>query len=299
MIKKLQLPLLVIVYTALSYFCMEILYAFKVEAIVKYQNIIGIALMILAFICFVVGVVAYAYNKMVLLKTFWSLTIYLAVIIVPLFILAKVGVLQKFESVESLREMISKTGNWTYVLFFAIQFFQVTILPLPSSITIGAGVLLFGPLVCAIISYFAIIFGSISAFLIGRYLGFKVSAWIVGKEELETWLKKVEKKSILLISVMYLFPFFPDDTLCIIAGITAMPFSYFLIMTIIVRALTVFINSYSFNNSLIPYTTWWGILIWIVIFILIFIAIYLITKKGDKIIDWWEKKHPSKKKDTK
>ncbi len=295
MMKKLQLPLLTLTYAALSYFCMIILYAFQNEFILKYRTIFASVLMIAAFALYVFGVVVYAYEKKALLKTLWSLTIYLAVIIIPLFVLAELGILQKFDSVEGLRDTISKVGDWKYLLFFLIQFLQVTILPLPSSITIGAGVLLFGPLYCSLISYVAIVLGSISAFLIGRYLGYKVSAWIVGKEELEKWLKKVEKKSTLLISIMYLFPFFPDDTLCIIAGITSMSFSYFLIMTIIIRAITVFFNAYSMGNALIPYTTWWGILIWIIIFIAILIAIYLIMKKSDQIIAWWEKRRARKK----
>lgn len=288
--KKWNLPILVIVYAMMTFFCIVIVNALQNELIVKYRVVLTVAICLLAFLLFITGLVLYALEKKILYKTFWSLTIYLLIIIIPLFLLAELSVLQKFQTVEGLQEAMKSVGKWKYILFFLIQFLQVTILPLPSSITIAAGVLLFGPLICSIISYIAIVLGSFSAFLIGRYLGYRVSSWIVGKEELDTWLKRTEKKSTLLITIMYLFPFFPDDTLCIIAGITTMPMSFFVVSTLIIRAITVFFNSYSFGNKLIPYTTWWGLLIWVIFFIIMFYLIYVIMKKSDKIIAWWEKK---------
>lgn len=288
--KKWNLPILVIIYAMMTFFCIVIVSALQNELIIKYRVVLTVAICLLAFLLFITGLVLYALEKKVLYKTFWSLTIYLLIIIIPLFILAKLGVLQKFQTVDGLQEAMKSVGEWKYILFFLIQFLQVTILPLPSSITIAAGVLLFGPLICSIISYIAIVLGSFSAFLIGRYLGYRVSSWIVGKEELDTWLKRTEKKSTLLITIMYLFPFFPDDTLCIIAGITTMPMSFFVVSTLIIRAITVFFNAYSFGNKLIPYTTWWGLLIWGIFFIFMFYLIYIIMKKSDKIIAWWEKR---------
>ncbi len=292
--KKWNIPVLVIVYTLMTYFCIVIVNALQNEVIIQYRRALMGLVCFLAFLLFIVGLILYALEKKVLYKTFWSLTVYLLIIIIPLFILAELGLLQQFQTVDGLQEAMKNVGEWKYVLFFLIQFLQVTILPLPSSITIAAGVLLFGPLICSIISYAAIVMGSISAFLIGRYLGYRVSSWIVGKEELDMWLKKTEKKSTLLITIMYLFPFFPDDTLCIIAGITTMPMSFFIVSTLIIRAITIFFNAYSFGNKLIPYTTWWGLLIWVIFFIIMFYLIYFIMKKSDKIIAWWDKRKNKK-----
>ena len=62
------------------------------------------------------------------------------------------------------------------------------------------------------------------------------------------------------------------------------------LMILIVRTITVFISCYSINNSLIPYDTWWGAVIWIVYFIFAVIAAIFIYKKGDKIENFIRKR---------
>jgi hypothetical protein len=37
------------------------------------------------------------------------------------------------------------------------------------------------------------------------------------------------------------------------------------------------------NNSIIPYNTWWGIIIWAVLFGLTILSFFIIYKKGDRI----------------
>ena len=83
-----------------------------------------------------------------------------------------------------------------------IQFLQVTILPIPSFLTVSVGVLLFGPLTAGIFSSIGIILGSILAFYIGKKFGYKVVCWIVGKESLDK-LSKV--KVILFIKEEFIY----------------------------------------------------------------------------------------------
>ena len=55
-------------------------------------------------------------------------------------------------------------------------------------------------------------------------------------------------------------------------------------MIIIVRLITIFFSSYSFNNNLIPYDTWWGIMFWILFFIAtILITYYVIKLENNKL----------------
>jgi predicted PurR-regulated permease PerM len=54
-------------------------------------------------------------------------------------------------------------------------------------------------------------------------------------------------------------------------------------MVTLSRILTISITSYSLNGNLIPYNTWWGILIWAVIIIATLIITIFIYKRGDKI----------------
>ena len=200
-----------------------------------------------------------------------------------LYIFKITGLWEKIDSIEDLREYVASYGAFTVPIFILIQFLQVAVLPIPGFITIGAGVALFGPFYGSIYSTIGIVSASIAAFFIGRIFGYKVVSWLVGEENLKKGLKLVKGKDTIILTFMFLFPFFPDDILCFVAGLSSMSVTYYLIMITITRTINVVVSSYSINGSIIPYNTWWGILIWVVIFIAVaFLCVY-IYKNGEKI----------------
>ena len=218
------------------------------------------------------------------------ITIYfLAVLFAVLFyILIATGFIEIMRDKEEFQAFLARSGKWMIPIFILLQFLQVVILPIPSTVTVLAGAALFGPFLGSIYSLIGIIVGSIVAFLIGRYAGFRVAAWLVGKDTLEMWLKKIEGKDKLLLSAMFLLPVFPDDVLCIVAGISSMSFWLFLGVIFVSRVLAIFATSYSV--SIIPFNTWWGILTWIIIFALVIVLFILLYKKSDAILAWIAKK---------
>ena len=219
----------------------------------------------------------------ILHKLFFITVFLIASVLAALYILKISGFLDKIDSVEDLRSYIASYGSYAALAFILIQFLQVVVLPIPAFITVGAGVLLFGPFYGAIYSCTGIILGSLVAFFIGRLFGVKVARWLVGQENLEKGLKTIKGKDKIVLTFMFLFPFFPDDILCFVAGITTVSPLFFVIMIFITRIISVFASSYSMNNSIIPYDTWWGILLWIIFFIITILLTVLIYKKGDKI----------------
>ena len=88
---------------------------------------------------------------------------------------------------------------------------------------------------------------------------------------------------------MFLFPFFPDDVLCFVAGLSSMSIGYFSVMIIICRLISVFITAYSLNGNIIPYNTWWGLTIWGIIIILTIILTIYLYKNGEKIDNYFKK----------
>ena len=60
-----------------------------------------------------------------------------------------------------------------------------------------------------------------------------------------------------------------------------MTWPYFLVMIVITRVISCFTVSLSFD--LIPFTEWWGILTWIIIFALVVLAFWLVMKYSDAI----------------
>lgn len=212
-----------------------------------------------------------------------------------LYLIKITGFLDKIDSVEDFREYIASFGSYAVILFIVIQFLQVVVLPIPSFITVGAGVLLFGAFKGSVFSCFGIILGSLLAFFLGRVFGVRIAKWLFGQESLNKWLNKIKGKDKIALTFMFLFPFFPDDLLCFVCGITSMSKTFFIVMIFFTRIITVFACSYSMNNSIIPYDTWWGILLWIIFFLLTFIAMYVVYKKGEKIENFFKNKFKIKK----
>lgn len=223
------------------------------------------------------------------LVAFATLTVYLLKI---------TGLSEKINSIEELRAYVSSFGYMAVVIYIIMNILQVVVLPIPGFIAVGTGVALFGPLKTAIYSFIGITLGSLIAFFIGRILGYKVVRWLVGKETLDKWLKKVKNKDKVVLTFMFLFPFFPDDVLCFIAGLSTMSTEYFIVMIIICRIISVIVTSYSINGSIIPFNTWWGIMIWGVILALTVIVTVILYKKGDKIEKFFKKKFKTKNKKT-
>ena len=94
---------------------------------------------------------------------------------------------------------------------------------------------------------------------------------------------------------MFLFPFFPDDVLCFVAGLSSMSVPYYIVMITITRIINIVVSAYSVNGSIIPYNTWWGILLWIAVFILVAALCYVIYKHGDKIENFFKSKFSKRK----
>ena len=84
-------------------------------------------------------------------------------------------------------------------------------------------------------------------FLVGNTLGEKAAVKLVGKESLEKAQNLLDVKSKMLLPLMFLFPIFPDDALCLVAGMTKMRYWYFAVVVAVFR--TIGIGSICFLGS--------------------------------------------------
>ena len=197
--------------------------------------------------------------------------------------LLETGFISVIRDAQQLEAYLERSGSWMAVVFILLQFSQVVLLPIPSTVTVAAGSFLFGPLLGSIYSLIGIMIGSLVAFLIGRYAGYRVVAWIVGQETLDKWLEKIKGKDKIFLAAMFLLPVFPDDVLCFVAGLSSMSLTFFAVVIGISRVLAIFTTS--FSVSLIPFDTWWGLLIWALIAVLVVAVFFLIYKKSDAILE--------------
>lgn len=191
-------------------------------------------------------------------------------------ILYQTGVLERINNLEELRAFIGRAGAWGILVFFMLTLLQVVILPIPAAVTILLGVLIYGPTVSFIVSTLGTIAGSVICFLLGKFFGYKVVTWIIGEEKAKKYTKLISEKGKIPFIVMMLFPFFPDDILCMAAGLTKMTFKFFIIAVSLSRPVMIAFFSYFGTGEIIPFRGW-GIPIWISIFVFTLFIIYLIN----------------------
>lgn len=256
----------------------------------KYKKIIEFFIVAI-ILTIVVTCIIYSFkNNDIVFKISITTLIFIVISLLVLYFMKISGILEKINSIEGLRNYVASFGRSAVIVYILIQFLQVVILPIPGFITVLAGVYLFGPLSASIYSLIGVLSGSLVGFFIGRILGHKFVCYLFGEKTINSWLEKIQNKDKIILTFMFLFPFFPDDILCFVAGLSSMNTLYFIIMIIICRVVSVFTTTYSINGNIIPYDTWWGILLWIIIFsITIIIAVYL-YKNGDKIENLFKKK---------
>ena len=232
-------------------------------------------------------------------KTAWTKSL-LSVFILVLFamivwlILQKTGFFNVFSDSESLQNYLERAGAWMPIMYVLLQFLQVVLLPIPSLVSTVAGIALFGPFWTTVYSFIGIMAGSVLAFAIGRRWGKKTVGWIVGADALAKWQKKLNRKDNVILTAMFILPFFPDDILCFLAGLSSMTTGYFLLMVSISRILAIGSTCYSVN--FIPFNTWWGLTIWGIILLVILLACVLVYKNLDKLQEYIQKRRNRKRK---
>ncbi len=222
-------------------------------------------------------------NKTGWLKLAFIVTIILAVLSWGYYLFAELDLLKYFSSQEELQKLIESTGLWGCVVYVLIQFLQVTFIPLPAIVTTMVGTFLFGPATATLLSLIGILLGSITAFMIGDKCGEKVVKWIIGEEKTKKYSTMLYDKGKYMFFLMMLFPVFPDDILCLVAGMTTMSFKFFITTILLTRPIGIAMTCYLGGGDIIPYTELWGLIVWAILILLMLLAFWIAFKYKDKI----------------
>jgi len=220
-------------------------------------------------------------KKKKLFRTLLIVAIITAIVLAIYLPLKLTGTLDKIDSAESLKEIINNFGAWSRVIFAVLQFLQVTFLPLPAMVTTLAGVYLFGLWETTLLSIIAIMLGRLFAFFLGRKIGVPVVKWMIGKEDMEKWADILARGKYTFF-LMLVLPFFPDDILCMVAGITSITWKFFIIANILGVTIACFTICFFTSGQIIPFNGW-GIPVWIVIGIALVVLFICSFKYKDKI----------------
>lgn len=157
---------------------------------------------------------------------------------------------------ESLRAYIQRFAPYSHLFFFLLQFLSVVLAPIPSNITALAGGVLFGTWVSFFLTFAAVVCASLLVFQLAQWLGREFVTRVVGERVSAKYLDVIHAKTDIFLILAFLFPFFPDDLLCILAGLTAISLRRFLIIVLLTRPWgLLFASALGGASFSIP---WWG-----------------------------------------
>ena len=140
-------------------------------------------------------------------------------------------------SIPALRAYIDRSAPYSHLTFFVVQLLSVVLAPIPSNLTAAAGGLLFGTWPAFFLTYGAVMAGSLLVFWLARTLGRDFVDRVVSRKLAEKYQKVIREKTTVFLALAFLLPYFPDDMLCILAGLTPITFGRFALLALFTRPL--------------------------------------------------------------
>ena len=182
--------------------------------------------------------------------------------------------------------LITSSEGWVvYLVIWIIMFLQTTILNIPAyvvlsaSVSVGINTLSFLYIVIVLSAYLA---GCLLAYWIGYKFGKKAVKWCAGSEEdYEKWSKVLNEKGKWWYFVTIIFPMFPDDILCLVAGAVKFNFPFYILSNVIGRGIglvtmLLFLELLGSIGGNFPYM----VIVWTVA-LLIEVIVYFVLKKKE------------------
>lgn len=136
---------------------------------------------------------------------------------------------------DRISEYVGSFGASAPLVFMALQILQVIFAPIPGEATGFIGGYLFGAFTGALYSTISLTIGSWLNFCIGRFLGKRWIRRIIPRAKLERYDYLIRHQGILVVFLLFLFPGFPKDYLCLIIGVSTMPMRVFLLLAAVGR----------------------------------------------------------------
>lgn len=195
--------------------------------------------------------------------------------------LYKSGFFAACTSQQALQDYIAQRAPYAQLWFFLLQLLSVVLAPIPSNITALAGGVLFGVWPAFLLTWAAVFLGSLLVFWLARVLGRSFADQVVSRRLSEKYQSVIRSKTTVFLTLAFLFPYFPDDMLCILAGLTDISFRRFALIVLLTRPWGLLVASALGGSSLnIPL---WGLAVLGAAGLAVFV---LGMKYGERVEHW-------------
>ncbi|MGX7198454.1 TVP38/TMEM64 family protein [Enterococcus nangangensis] len=151
-----------------------------------------------------------------------------------------------FKDLTQLQLTLGKATIFAPVVFILIQVLQVIVPFIPGSISLAAGVIIFGPWQGFLYNYIGIVLGSMINFQLARHYGKPLIQSLISEKTYKKYIGYIDnqKRFDKFFAAAIFFPIAPDDALCLIAGLTKMSFKRFSTIILLAKPLTISMYSY-------------------------------------------------------
>lgn len=149
--------------------------------------------------------------------------------------LVKLAGEQGLTSLAGVTAWIRAAAPWSHGAFLLLQLGSVVLAPIPSNLMATAGGACFGFPVGFAMTFFAVTCGSLLTFTLSRTLGRSWAQGVAEQKLSQRYLDLLRRKRDSVLVLVFLFPFFPDDLICILAGLTDIPFRRFALIVVLTR----------------------------------------------------------------
>lgn len=165
-----------------------------------------------------------------------------------------------FLSQKALEDFIRQAGLIAPLAFIFIQIVQVVFPIIPGGASCLVGVLLFGPWWGFLYNYIGICAGSIINFFLGRFYGKPFIQSVTKPETYDKYIGKIDKgrRFEIFFFASILLPGFPDDLICMLAGLTKMTVRKYLFLLLVGKPLSIALYSVAWAtaaDALLKYLT--------------------------------------------
>ena len=158
-----------------------------------------------------------------------------------------------FSDRAQIRQFISSFGSSAPPIFMLIQILQVLLAPVPGEATGFIGGYLFGVLPGFIYSSIGLTVGSWLNFVIGRLLGERYVRKLIPADRFEKIDRAVKRQGVIVLFILFLFPGFPKDYLCLALGLSTLPVKLFILLAGFGRMPGTLFSAGGFNRSLFDF----------------------------------------------
>ena len=259
-----------------------LIYCYSFITLLRIPNYIKIIMVVSSVLLLAISLIFKIYNYNKTSKVFYLIYITYSITLITYAVLVKYNIIQVLSSVSALKDYILETKGNGVLVYILIQLLQVIFLPIPASVICVVGSLIYGPFLGGLYCCIGVLIGSYVSYFLGRVFGKKLVSWIVGKSNADKYTELISKKGCVFLIIAFLLPLFPDDILCLIAGISNIKFKNFFLITLITRPIGVICMSYFGSGQLIPFNGW-GVYVWLGILLIAIITIIIIYKYQEKL----------------